>query len=355
MKTERNKMDKVDIKKEQKIKCVVWDLDQTIWHGILSEDENVMVNNLAKATIIELDNRGILQSIASKNNAVEAMKKLKQLDLDKYFIYPQINWGPKYKSIENISKLINIGLDTIAFIDDQEFELDEVKFNFPEVMDINSKDLANLLMKEEFIPRFYTKDSQRRREMYQSDIKRKQDEEKFSGSQYDFLKTLNMEVEIFPAEIEDLNRVEELTMRTSQLNSTGYIYTYEELCNFINNINYKLLIVNLRDCYGDYGRIGIVLIELRKHEWYIKLFLLSCRVMTRGIGGIVLNYIKELSQKSGVKLYAEFRETEKNRMMFTTLMFNGFSKAEGLNDNYLVCDNLSTEAVPSYISLKCVE
>lgn len=343
----------INIKKDQKIKCVVWDLDHTIWEGILAEDKSVKLDEMAKDTILELDRRGILQSIASKNNSNEAIEKLRQLGLEKYFIYPQINWDSKSKSIQKIAQLMNIGIDTIAFIDDQEFEIDEVRFYNPEVLCIQVKDLPHILKRKEFIPKFITQDSQRRREMYQDDIKRKQEEEEFSGTQYDFLKTLNMEVKIFPAGLEDLRRVEELTIRTNQLNSTGYTYTYEELCNLIEDENYKLLIVNLKDRYGDYGRIGIILIELHDFDWCIKLFLLSCRVMTRGIGSIVLNYIKHLAKRNNVKLCAEFKQTNKNRMMYTTLMFNGFSESEKSNDVYLVCDDLTTEEVPDYINIKC--
>lgn len=339
--------------KDQKIKCVVWDLDHTIWEGILSEDKSIKLNEVAKDTIIELDRRGILQSISSKNNSDEAIEKLRQLDLDKYFIYPQINWDSKSKSIQKIVQLMNIGIDTIAFIDDQEFEIDEVRFYNPEVLCIHVNDLPHILKREEFIPKFITEDSKRRREMYLDDIKRKQEEEEFSGTQYDFLKTLNMEVEIFPAALEDLKRVEELTIRTNQLNSTGYTYTYKELCNLIEDDNYKLFVVNLADRYGDYGRIGIILIEMNDSDWFIKLFLLSCRVMTRGIGSIVLNYIKRLAIMNEVKLYAEFKQTNKNRMMYTTLMFNGFKECEESNDVYLVCEDLTTDEVPDYIKIKC--
>ncbi len=343
----------VNKKTEKKIKCVVWDLDQTVWQGILAEDKSVKLNEMAKKTIIELDRRGILQSIASKNNCNEAMEKLRQFGLLKYFIYPQINWNSKYKSIQMIAQLINIGMDTIAFIDDQEFEIGEVQFHNPEVLCVHVRNLPKLLEWNEFIPNFITEDSKRRRKMYQEDIKRKQAEEEFEGTQNEFLKTLNMKLEIFSAGLEDLKRVEELTIRTNQLNSTGYTYSFEELCGFIEDDNYKLFIIDLKDRYGDYGRIGIVLIESLKNEWCIKLFLFSCRVMTRGIGSIVLNYIKRLAKKNGVKLFAEFRQTNKNRMMYTTLMFSGFSKSDKSTDGYLVCEDLTTEEDPDYIIIKC--
>ena len=102
-------------KKETKIKCVIWDLDNTIWNGVLIEDSSVILRDRIKGIIEVLDQRGILQSIASKNDYDLAMAKLRELGLDEYFIYPQINWGPKSISIKEIAKSINIGMDTISF------------------------------------------------------------------------------------------------------------------------------------------------------------------------------------------------------------------------------------------------
>ncbi len=333
----------------QKIKCVVWDLDNTIWKGILSEDKTVYLNKMAKDVVIELDKRGILQSISSKNDCKEAMRKLREFDMEQYFIYPQINWNPKSESVKKIAEQINIGIDTVAFIDDQFFELEEVKFANPEVLCIDAGNISDILKKEEFMSDFITEDSKNRRQMYLDDIKRKQEEETFSGSQIDFYKTLNMEIQISKATIDDLMRVEELTIRTHQLNSTGYIYSYEELCKLIDNSQYKLLVVNLKDRFGDYGKIGIVLIELRGNNWIIKLFLLSCRVISRGIGSIVLNYIKNKASQLGKRLCAEFVSTEKNRMMEILLMFHGFNKLE---ENILVCEDMTISECPDYITLK---
>lgn len=113
---------------EKKIKCVVWDLDNTVWNGVLIEDAKVTPRDGIKEIIETLDERGILQSIASKNDAGCALAKLRELGLDEYFIYPQINWGNKSSSVKEIAKSINIGIDTLALIDDQAFERDEVSF-----------------------------------------------------------------------------------------------------------------------------------------------------------------------------------------------------------------------------------
>ena len=120
--------------KDTKIKCVVWDLDNTLWEGILQEGDNIVLKEEAAAVIKELDKRGILQSVSSKNDYESAKEKLEEFGLWEYFIYPQINWNPKSEAIETIAKSINIGIDTLAFVDDQEFEREEVSYYNKDVL-----------------------------------------------------------------------------------------------------------------------------------------------------------------------------------------------------------------------------
>lgn len=333
----------------QKIKCVIWDLDNTIWDGVLSEDKEVKLNDNIKEIIEELDKRGILQSVASKNNYDDAMAKLREFGLDEYFLYPQITWDAKSESVRKIREQINIGMDSITFIDDQQFELEEVSFSNPEALCINANEVSGILNRDEFQPRFITSDSRNRRIMYMNDIKRKEEEESYKGYSVEFLKSLNMYVDVSYATVEDIKRVEELTVRTHQLNSTGYTYTYEELCKLIDSDNYKLLIVSLKDRFGSYGKIGIILLEMKEDNVIIKLFLLSCRVMSRGIGSILMNVIKKEVQKHNKKLFAEFISNEKNRMMKIMLMFNGFEESE--QENLLVCKNLSVKEDMDHITI----
>lgn len=333
----------------RKIKCVVWDLDNTIWNGTLLEDKEVKLNDKVKKVIVELDKRGILQSISSKNNYEDAMKKLKEFGLEQYFLYPQICWKLKSESVRKIQEQINIGMDTMAFIDDQRFELEEVTFSCPEVLCINASEISELLDREEFQPRFITADSKNRRKMYMNDIKRKEEEEVFEGSASEFLKSLNIDIEVAYATVEDLKRVEELTIRTHQLNSTGYTYTYNELCKLTNDECHKLLVVSMKDRFGTYGKIGIILLKMIQNDIIIKLFLLSCRVMSRGIGSILINVIKKRVQEQGRRLCAEFIPNKKNRMMKVMLMLNGFEESE--EENLLVCEDLNVEENMDYVTI----
>lgn len=338
---------------KKSIKCVVWDLDNTLWDGVLLEDDRVELRNQVVEIIKTLDSRGILQSIASKNDAAKAMKKLHEFELHEYFLYPQINWNSKSSSLQEIAKSLNLGIDTFAFIDDQLFELEEVKFSLPEVLCINAAELAHLLYLPEMNPRFITKDSKIRRLMYISDIVRNNSEKSFVGTQEEFLATLNMTFTISSAQEEDLQRAEELTVRTNQLNTTGYTYSYDELNHFRQSDKHKLLIASLDDKYGSYGKIGLILVECQELVWTIKLLLMSCRVMSRGVGTIMLNYIMTLAKNNNVRLRSEFLSNDRNRMMYVSYKFAGFQEIAKQGDLQILENDLTRiQPLPEYVNVK---
>ncbi|MBF0450070.1 MAG: HAD-IIIC family phosphatase [Candidatus Magnetomorum sp.] len=338
----------------QKIKCVVWDLDNTLWDGVLLENDAVSLKKDVREIIKTLDERGILQSVASKNDYHSATDKLKEFGLLDYFLYPQIHWNSKVHSIEQIQTSINIGLDTIAFVDDQPFEREEVKHSLSNVLCIDAAEMNRILDMPEMNPRFITDESSIRRQLYLSDIKRQKIEEKFIGPQEDFLATLDMKLTIAPAQEEDLKRAEELTMRTHQLNTTGYTYSYDELDSFRKSTDHILLVAALDDRYGAYGKIGLVLIHCLEDVWTLKLLLMSCRVMSRGIGSIMINYIRKEAQKRGVRLQAEMITTDRNRMMYMTYKFSGFKEVKQ-SDNFTLFENDTANIpdYPDYVKLKC--
>lgn len=346
-----------NIKYTKEVKCIVWDLDNTIWDGILSESEDVQLKPQIKDILIEFDSRGILHSIASKNNYNDAISKLKEFNIDQYFLYPEIHWNSKSESIKKIQNNLNIGIDTIVFIDDQPFERDEVANYNLEVETIDAVEYIDILTKERFTPKFITKDSKRRRLMYLEEMKRNIKEEEYQGPKEEFLTTLNMEFVISEAQEEDLQRAEELTVRTNQLNATGRTYDYEELKGFMNSDNHKLYICELTDKYGSYGKIGLALIEIKKKHWYIKLLLMSCRVLSRSVGSVLLTYIMNQAKNQDKKLLADFKQTDRNRMMYTTYRFSNFNEISNDGEGNIVLENdLSLiKEYPPYIDIKYPE
>ncbi|MCP4156714.1 MAG: HAD-IIIC family phosphatase [bacterium] len=342
------------VESNKEIKCVVWDLDNTFWEGVLVEHDDVRLKPGIEEIVRTLDARGILQSIASKNNYDDAIKKLKAMGMDDYFIYPEINWNAKSGSLTSIRKNINIGMDTILFIDDQPFEREEVKSVHPDITLFDAAEYQTLLEFSRLNPRFITSDSKKRRKMYQDDIKRKIEEETFEGPSEKFLASLDMKFVIHPAQEEDLKRAEELTVRTNQLNATGRTYDYSELDDFRHSDKHILLVCELTDKYGSYGKIGLALIEKKEQHWHLKLLLMSCRVMARGVGTVVMSHIMQETKKAGKKLLADFKQTDRNRQMYISYKFSNFKELSKDENGYILFENdLSViQAFPPYIEVK---
>jgi FkbH-like protein len=223
-------------------------------------------------------------------------------------------------------------LDAIAFIDDQEFERDEVRSRLPQVTVFDAAEVKDLAALPALMPRFITDESAIRRRMYQSDIERNRAEETYEGPQEEFLASLDMKFTIGPAREEDLRRAEELTVRTNQLNTSGQTFSYEELDELRRSPDHLLLIAGLVDRYGTYGKIGLTLIAKQPDVWTLKLLLMSCRVISRGVGSILIHHILRLAKDAGVRLQAEFKSTPRNRMMLVTYKFAGFTEVEKRGD-----------------------
>jgi FkbH-like protein len=333
------------------VKCVVWDLDHTVWNGILLEDERVELRPGVLDIIRELDERGILQSVASRNDHARAMERLDALGIADYFLHPQINWAAKGQNVETIAKKLNIGLDTFLFIDDQPFEREEVAFACPAVRTLDAAELEGFLDRPEMMPEFITDDSRKRRLMYHADIQRQEAEESFQGPSEEFLRGLEMRFTLAPCGEEDLQRAEELTVRTNQLNTTGYTYGYDELNAFRTSPGHVLLVAGLDDRYGSYGKIGLAMVEKTSPEfWTVKLLLMSCRVMSRGVGTIMMSHLMELAKAAGAKLRAEFVPNGRNRMMEVTYRFGGFREVERRGEMILFEHDLAAIApFPEYV------
>jgi FkbH-like protein len=335
------------------IKAVVWDLDNTLWDGTLIEDKDVKLREDAVEIVRTLDHRGILQSIASKNDADLALAKLEELGIRDYFLHPQIHWNSKTISLKNIAQSLNIGIDSLAFVDDQRFEREEVQFSSPEVVCIDALKLDGMLEMPELNPRFITDDSKNRRRMYISDQSRQQAEDMFLGTAEEFLASLDMVLTISAAKEEDLKRAEELTIRTNQLNSTGRTYSFDELNHFRESPHHLLLICSLEDKYGGYGNIGLALVESFQEHLTIKLLLLSCRVMSRGIGTILISHIMNLAKSRNKSLYAEFLPNERNRAMYVTYKFSGFREERNIDGLQILANDLSViRPFPGYMKVQ---
>lgn len=338
----------------KEVKCVVWDLDHTLWRGILAEGDALELYPWVCDTVKTLDARGILQSIASKNHRDDALTRLHAFGLGEYFLYPQIHWNAKSGSIDQLRQKFNFGLDTFLFVDDQPFERDEVRAAWPEVECVDSLLGPSLLAHPRLNPRRISDDAGQRRQRYQEDLQRQQAEEAFAGPPDGFLATLRMCFTIKRATEADLLRCEELTLRTNQLNSTGITYDLAALEGFMHSPDHRLLVCELTDAYGSYGTIGLALVEQRPNYDRILLLLMSCRTASRGVGSVLLSYLMKQAQARGKKVRADFRRTDRNRQMWVTYRFANFQIVEQRDEQNLILENdLSLiQPYPPFITLQ---
>ncbi|MFD7432745.1 HAD-IIIC family phosphatase [Streptomyces sp. NPDC059818] len=307
------------------VKCLVWDLDNTVWDGTLLEDPNVDLFPGVRETIIELDSRGILHSVSSKNDHELAWQHLEKLGLAEYFVHPRISWGRKSDAVKEIAERLNFAQTTIAFIDDQPAERAEVNFHAPDIRCYAADQATELTGLPEFSPEVVTVDARRRREMYQASFRRDAEKETHDGPDEDFLRTLDLVMEIKRADEEDISRVEELTLRTSQMNATGVHYSDADLRALLVDPDHEVLTVTLSDRFGPHGAVGVLLLERHPELWHLKLLATSCRVVSFGAGAVILNWLIDQAAQAGAHLAADFRATDRNRMMDIAYRFAGFT------------------------------
>ncbi|MGH3373513.1 MAG: HAD-IIIC family phosphatase [Actinoallomurus sp.] len=319
------------------VKCLVWDLDNTLWQGTLLEDGHVTLSDDIRKVITALDERGVLQSIASKNDHDLAWARLEELGVAEYFVLPQIGWGAKSAAVTAVAEKLKFAENTIAFIDDQPAERAEVAFHAPRVRCYSAEQASSLAGLAEFTPATVTVDSRRRREMYQAGFRREAEQVSFAGPTDDFLRSLDLMLRIGRAGDEELSRVEELTLRTSQMNATGVHYSDHTLRGLLADPGHEVLVATLTDRFGPHGAVGVLLVETaREHVWHLKLLATSCRVVSFGAGAAILNWLIDQAARAGAHLVADFRPTDRNRMMEIAYRFAGFAEQR--------CDCLSALA-----------
>jgi methoxymalonate biosynthesis protein len=307
------------------VKCLVWDLDNTLWQGTLLEDPDVRLTREVREVIVELDSRGILQSIASKNDYDLTWHRLNELGVAEYFVCPRIGWGRKSDSVREIADQLKFALNTVAFIDDLPSERAEVVFRAPEVRCYPAEQAVSLPGRPEFSPDVITVDARRRRQMYQAGFRRDAARASSAAPDEEFLRSLDLVMTVNRAGPEDLSRVEELTLRTSQMNATGVHYPDAVLRGLLGDRDHEVLTVTLTDRFGPHGAVGVLLLEYHRALWHLKLLATSCRVVSFGAGAVILNWLIDQAARAGVHLAADFRPTDRNRMMDIAYRFAGFT------------------------------
>jgi len=300
------------VEKNGKIKCVVWDLDNTLWDGVLVEDgaAKLRLKPGIRSILEELDRRGIIQSIASKNNHEETTEVLKQFGLYELFLCPQISWAPKGEAVKTIARRLNIGLDTVLFIDDQEFERKQVEASSSEVRTLNASDYLKLPEMKEFqVP--VTAESMSRREMYRVEQERLEIQGNFKDDYKAFLKYCEIRLTVTALADENMERVHELTQRTNQMNFSGSRYDRAVLHEIAQSSYLDTYVLACEDRFGTYGIVGFGVVDKREPRLTDLMF--SCRIQSKRVEHAFLRmmidkYIRETSRDFS----ANYRKTPRN-------------------------------------------
>lgn len=310
----------------EKVKCLVWDLDNTLWNGILIEtedNESLELKAGVLETIKKLDERGIIQSIASKNDFAPAMEQLEKLGISEYFLYPEIHWNAKSASIKNIAANLNIGVDAMAFIDDSVFEREQVHSALPEVRTYDALEVEKLTELPEFDV-IVTDESRHRREMYRAEEKRNALMASGNDDTVSFLRKCNLRIKVFAPQTEaDITRCFELVNRTNQLNMSGRRYTRNEFDALLSKIGQTSIAFSCRDDFGSYGIVGFMQYRKDNCELCFTEFAMSCRVAGKYVESALFTHV--LNDTCCEKGTLTVHKTKKNVLLRKTFESIGFA------------------------------
>jgi FkbH-like protein len=315
-------------------KCVVLDLDNTLWGGVLGEEgpEGIRIGEgdpvgeafLAFQRAIKgVQGRGLLLAACSKNNRadVEEVFRLRpEMPLGLAdFAATRINWEPKHANIRAIATELNIGTDSLVFVDDNPAECELVRQLLPEVEVIElPKDpaaYAGLLLDRPSLERLaISAEDLRKTEQYREQAAREAVRVE-TGDMEAYLASLETEVTIWPATRAELTRVHQLFAKTNQFNLTTKRYRVPDIERFLTSPDWHLEVVAAKDRFGDLGIIAVLLLELRGGDVVVDSLLMSCRAMGRGIETVIANRIKAVASalRPAGRLVGEFRPTAKNK------------------------------------------
>lgn len=270
-----------------KIKLVIWDLDETFWKGTLSE-EGIEIIESNVLLIKELTNRGIMNSIASKNDFNKVKKELVKLDVWQYFIFPKIEWLPKGKLVQEIIQSAQLRAPNVLFLDDNHLNLEEVSF-YNKGIHVKLPDFINKISKH---PAFKGKNDFEHSRLKQYKVLEKKSKEAKSFSNNDeFLKYSQIKIKFTDIVSEDIDRIHELVERTNQLNFTKLRSSKEELKLLLTQENIQSQKIEVWDKFGEYGIVGFYALDTSNNK--LIHFVFSCRTMNIGVEQFVyskLNY-----------------------------------------------------------------
>lgn len=346
-------------------KCIVVDLDNTLWGGVIGEDgfDGIKLGSTAPGNayvefqryLLSLWQKGILLAINSKNNLEDAMQVIREhphmVLREENFASMRINWDDKAQNMKEIANELNLGLDSFVYFDDDPVNRANISVNIPEILTVDLPDdpsqyTAILMRLNDFNVLKITDEDLKRGNMYLQQKKR-HDFEKSVSNLGEFLKQLDIKIKIKKANQFTIPRISQLTLKTNQFNLTTKRYQEEDIRALSEDNSILLGCAQIEDKFGDNGITGVFIVKKdNSTEWTIDTFLLSCRVMGRGIEDGILGYVLQKAKSEGIKkVKGKYVLTKKNKPCENFLLNYGF-KPEGdyqvfsLDDQVRIPDHL---------------
>ncbi|MFI1033761.1 HAD-IIIC family phosphatase [Streptomyces sp. NPDC020951] len=316
------------------VKCVVWDLDGTLWDDVAVEtptDELPTPRPEMLAAIDALAAHGVLGSIASRS-APAVLDRLAagRPDVRERFLAPQVSWQDKSESLRRIAKDLGIAVDALLLVDDSPYERAEVEALLPGVRTLDPADVPELLAA--FEGREVTSESRERVRRYRTEETRRAEGERFQGSREEFLRWCDMRLTVGAATPEEIPRALELAARTHRLNSSGL--TPDRLRELAASDGHEVYTARMADRFGAYGIIGAALVDrTAPATWSVPLLALSCRVAGRGAAAAFLFRLMERAREAGAEEFrVTLRPTDANLEMRILLRQAGLRRTDDAAD-----------------------
>jgi FkbH-like protein len=312
-------------------KAVVVDLDNTLWGGVIGEDgmhgirlgqeyPGAAYQALQRA-LLDLRRKGILLAVCSKNNLEDAMEVLEKhpdmLLKPEHFAAMRINWSDKTQNLREIAAELNIGIDAIAFLDDNPVERAQVRVDLPEMTVIelpaDPSKYADAVRDSPVFERLTLSEEDRRRASFYASGRERANAEQSFESKEDFLRSLEQEAEVVTVGPATLARVAQLTQKTNQFNLTTRRYSEQQISELAKRPGWQVVSLRLRDRYGDHGLVGVAIVQFGAESCEIDTFLLSCRVIGRSVETALLSHLVETARTRGAQfMRGWFFSTRKN-------------------------------------------
>lgn len=325
-------------------KCLVLDCDNVLWGGVVGED-GIAGIKLSKTypgspyyelqqEVVNLYNRGILVALCSKNNAEDVWEVFRNhpdmILKEKHIAAAEINWENKVANLRNIAANLNIGLDSLVFVDDSEFEINLVREAMPVVTAIHmpkdrTVEYRNLLAScGLFDTLTISAEDKERGIMYQAETQRKQLQEQAPDLET-YLKSLEMIIEVAFADDFTLPRIAQLTQKTNQFNLTTKRYSEADIKKYMAAEDVDVLSLRLLDKFGDSGLVGVCILKYHGQQAVVDTLLLSCRVLGRGLEDVFIIQALKLAKQRGCKAaIGEYYPTAKNMQVKEFYLKQGF-------------------------------